>query len=124
MIIAYLQLCIRSYNHSHFNFILNCSSGGYDFQRAYRGGDGEDSEASDVRVKSAKNPDSIVSSKESEEENSNRSLLSNSSERSSLKMENVSLFTDDDSFERMYAGKYEEEERVEVIAPAGKQSDF
>jgi len=98
----------------------NSGSGGYDFQRAYRGGDGEDSESSDVRVKSAKTPDSIVSSKESEEDNSNRSLLSNSSERSSLKMENVSLFTDDDSFERMYAGKYEEEERVEVIAPAGK----
>jgi len=89
------------------------SPGGFDYNRAYRGADGEDSVSTAPGIKSAKGTGIPLQKKDS-----NRSFESSSTNRNNSFRENVSLLTDDDSFEQMYVGK--KDERIEVIVPAGK----
>jgi len=89
---------------------------GYDFNRAYGGAVEEHSVSIADGRKSAESPDFL--------HNNNRTFSDSevsSSSLSSVNQENVSLFTDDQSFERMYGGDEENaDEQITVHAPAGK----
>jgi len=90
------------------------SSGGWDFNRAYGGGAVDESISTAAGRKSAEAPklppygNDLINDGVS------------SSDQSSVNQDNISLFTDDESFERMYGNEQKEDERIEIIAPPGK----
>lgn len=91
----------------------NPSSGGFDFTRAYGGAAGEgvvsnyeDIQAAVTRQVSTRTEGVYESA--------------SSTDQSSIDQENISLFTDDESFERLYGSQKDEDERIELIVPPGK----
>lgn len=92
------------------------SQQGFDFTRAYGGAAETDSISSAPGRHSAENPAPFLPPGIHHNNNDIEPAYS-SSDQSTISQANVSLFTDDESFERMY-GK--SEERIEVVAPAGK----
>jgi len=91
------------------------SPGNFDFQRLYnRNTHGEDSVSTSVRKEHVKQTAGV---KDALEDDSG-SFVSSSSGRTSAFRENISMFTDDDSLERMYGER--EDEKLEIIVPAGR----
>lgn len=85
------------------------ASGGFDFTRAYGGAAGGGLVPNDAGIQSAVDP-----------QISPNADTGSSTDQSSIDQENISLFTDDESFERMYGGGEAEDERIELVAPPGK----
>lgn len=88
---------------------------GFDFNRAYGGAVEENSISVAAGRKSAESPGFL--------RNSGNTLTSevSSSNQSSVNQSEISLFTDDESFERMYGGDVVcNDKTIEVRAPAGK----
>jgi len=83
--------------------------GGFDFTRAYGGAAGGGLVPNDAGIQSALDP-----------QISPNVDAASSTDQSSIDQENISLFTDDESFERMYGGGEADDERIELVAPPGK----
>jgi len=93
------------------------SLGGFDFQKAYGGAAGDDSISSTPGKKSAGSPGSPPSEDfPIPAPNHTRDLNSDSSQ-SCMSQDEVSLFSEDQEYEKIYAGRIE---RIEVVAPPGK----
>jgi len=91
------------------------STGGFDFNRAYGGAAGDDDVSSAAGKQSANSPGWPLIGGRANPAPAHDEI--SSSDQSTLSRDNVSLFTDDQSFERMYGV---EDERIEITAPAGK----